>query len=147
MNEEYSFREKKLSERDLEIEARLRPHIFSDFEGQRKIVDNLKVFVEAARLRDEALDHLLLHGPPGLGKTTLAHIVANEMEAQHFQVDRGFPLLRMESVSYSEHGEPVEYFIGLFRTDRASFVVDLVNVDPGQRQVGSSIDGEDFWLP
>ena len=80
MAEEFEFREKQLSERDLEIEARLRPHIFSDFEGQKKIVDNLKVFVEAARLRDEALDHVLLHGPPGLGKTTLAHIITNEME-------------------------------------------------------------------
>ncbi len=60
-------------------ESKLRPQKFSDFAGQEQIVDNLKVFVEAAKLRDEALDHVILHGPPGLGKTTLSYIISNEL--------------------------------------------------------------------
>lgn len=64
---------------DKETERALRPIDFGDFSGQEKVVENLKVFVEAAKLRDEALDHVLLHGPPGLGKTTLANIIANDL--------------------------------------------------------------------
>ena len=64
-----------------EIEKALRPLSFSDFTGQQKVVDNLKVFVEAAKQRTEPLDHVLLHGPPGLGKTTLSFIIANELES------------------------------------------------------------------
>lgn len=64
---------------DRDIEKALRPLAFNDFAGQGKIIDNLRVFVQAARMRGESLDHTLLHGPPGLGKTTLSNIVANEL--------------------------------------------------------------------
>ncbi len=70
-----------LSSGEKEIERALRPLSFGDFSGQDKILENLKVFVKAAKLRKEALDHVLLHGPPGLGKTTLSHIIANELGA------------------------------------------------------------------
>ncbi len=63
-----------------EFEKALRPLSFSDFTGQQKVVDNIKVFVQAAKQRSEPLDHVLLHGPPGLGKTTLSYIIANELE-------------------------------------------------------------------
>ena len=69
----------RMPEREREIEKALRPSEFDSFSGQEKVVENLKVFVAAAKMRGEALDHLLLHGPPGLGKTTLSGIIANEL--------------------------------------------------------------------
>ncbi len=70
-----------LSATEKEIEKALRPLSFEDFTGQDKVLDNLKVFVKASKMRGDALDHVLLHGPPGLGKTTLSHIIANELAA------------------------------------------------------------------
>ena len=79
MNEPLTSDHEDFSEEELALEQVLRPKLFTDFEGQEKIVDNLKVFIQAASQREEALDHVLLHGPPGLGKTTLANIITNEL--------------------------------------------------------------------
>jgi len=79
MSEEIDIRGENYPESDRELDRKLRPLQFDDFSGQYQIVENLKIFVKAASLRNEALDHVLLHGPPGLGKTTLSHIIANEM--------------------------------------------------------------------
>ncbi|SDG48745.1 Holliday junction branch migration DNA helicase RuvB [Psychroflexus sediminis] len=80
MNENLDASGDNLSNQDQEVERALRPLSFDDFAGQSHVLENLQVFVKAANLRGEALDHTLFHGPPGLGKTTLAHILANELQ-------------------------------------------------------------------
>ena len=79
MNEDFDIREERFAQGEKDFENALRPLSFSDFSGQKKVVENLEVFVEAAKYRGEPLDHTLLHGPPGLGKTTLSNIIANEL--------------------------------------------------------------------
>ncbi|WP_299524460.1 Holliday junction branch migration DNA helicase RuvB [uncultured Lutibacter sp.] len=79
MNENLNPEKKDFTSEELDVEKKLRPLTFDDFTGQEQVLENLKIFVEAANLRGEALDHTLFHGPPGLGKTTLAHILANEL--------------------------------------------------------------------
>lgn len=79
MDNDFDIRQESISSAEKEFENALRPLRFGDFSGQQKVVENLEVFVEAAKYRGEPLDHTLLHGPPGLGKTTLSNIIANEL--------------------------------------------------------------------
>ncbi len=80
MDKDFSIRNLNQDTNDKEFNQKLRPCKFNEFKGQKKVLDNLKVFVEAAKMRNDPLDHVMFHGPPGLGKTTLASIIANEME-------------------------------------------------------------------
>jgi holliday junction DNA helicase RuvB len=77
--EEFKIRNDLGEDKDKEFERNVRPSDFVEFSGQNKVVENLKIFVQAAKMRKESLDHVLLHGPPGLGKTTLSNIIANEL--------------------------------------------------------------------
>lgn len=79
MENSFDIHDYRMSDRERDFDKALRPLSFEDFSGQDKVVENLKIFVKAAKLRGEALDHVLLHGPPGLGKTTLSNIIANEL--------------------------------------------------------------------
>lgn len=79
MSEDFDIRDEAEGTTDKDLERVLRPKSFEDFTGQRQVLENLQIFVQAAKLRGESLDHVLLHGPPGLGKTTLAYIVSLEM--------------------------------------------------------------------
>ncbi len=80
MEETFDYRQEAENHNDGDYDKVLRPKKLDDFTGQKKVVHNLEIFVQAAKLRKEPLDHVLLHGPPGLGKTTLANIIANELE-------------------------------------------------------------------
>ena len=104
MDEDFDIRQERFSQGEKDFENALRPLSFSDFSGQKKVVENLEVFVEAAKYRGEPLDHTLLHGPPGLGKTTLSNIIANELGVG-FKITSG-PVLDKERCTLYRRDTP-----------------------------------------
>src|SRR5207253_3856299 len=100
----------------VEDDAALRPKSFDEYVGQSKVVDNLKVFVEAAQRRGEALDHVLFSGPPGIGKTTLAHLIAHAL---------GVPLRAIGAPAIEHKGTLASYLTSL--TERGVFFIDEVH--------------------
>ena len=122
MREDYLSSENHSSSKDKEFENILRPKSFSDFLGQDQILKNIKVFVKAAKQRSEPLDHVILHGPPGLGKTTLSHIISNEMSSS-LKVTSG-PVLEKKILDVSKDN----YFKlrASIYTLTSIFVVDII---------------------
>ena len=102
-----------LKPQDQDVEKVLRPKAIDDFTGQPHIVDNLKIFVKAAKMRGEALDHVLLHGPPGLGKTTLSYIVANELGV-NVKVTSGHQPRATRCAVYRRNSSAKHYRRGVF---------------------------------